>query len=189
MPSAKILERKQQIVKELADQLKSAESIVLTDYQGLNVAQDTEMREALREAGVSYKVVKNEVARRALETIGVELEPETLVGPVALSFSSQDVVLAPRLSKKFVDKFKKTKIKGGVMDGKAVGLDTVMQLANIPETEVLYGQLVSGMIFPIRLLAMTLGSLQAKMEEAGKENVADMVVEKTEAAQEDQPEE
>lgn len=182
MPSAKILESKKAIVKGLVEELKDAQSIVLTDYQGLNVAQDTEMRAKLREEGVTYKVVKNTYMRLAFKELGIDGLDEELIGPTALAFSTEDVVLAPRLSKKFQDEFKKTEIKGGIMEGKKVPLDTIMQLANIPETEVLYGQLVSSLIFPVRMLAMTLNALAEKAEEAGKENVKDMVVENAEEA-------
>lgn len=176
MPSAKILKRKQKVVADLAAELRDAQSIVLTDYQGLTVAEDTEMRDDLRKAGVCYRVVKNQVIKRALQDLGIELDEGLLSGPSALAFSKDDVVLAPRLSKKYVDKFKKTKIKGGILEGQPVELDIISQLANIPETEVLYGQLVGSLIYPIRSLAVTLNMIAQKGEEAGKEKVADLAV-------------
>ena len=175
MPSAKILKRKQQVVADLAAELREAQSIVLTDYQGLTVAEDTEMREDLRKSGVCYKVAKNEVIKRALKDLGIELDAELLCGPSALAFSKDDVVLAPRLSKKYVEKFKKTKIKGGILEGEPVDLGIISQLASIPEKEVLYGQLVGGLIYPIRSLAVTLNLLAQKAGD-GVEKVADLAV-------------
>lgn len=176
MPSPKILEQKKQRVNRLADELKDAQSIVLADYMGLNVAQDTEMRTAYREAGVTYRVIKNTVISRAFDQLGIDGFTEELTGPTAIAFSTEDVVLAPKLTKQFADKIKKFEIKGGIMEGAKVDLDKIMQLASIPDHQTLYGQLVSGLIFPVTSLAMTLNALAEKAAEEGKENVADLVV-------------
>lgn len=171
MPSPKILAKKKERVKALAEELKEAESIVFADYQGLTVAQDTEMRKAFRENGVTYKVIKNNISRRALESLGIEGIADELIGPTALAFSTEDVVMAPRIVKKYVDEFKKIKIKGGVVHGKLETLDLINQLANIPSQETLYGQLVTSILFPITSLAMTLGAAVKEAEEQGYESV------------------
>ncbi len=182
MPSPRILEKKQQAVDALVAELKDAQSIVLNDYMGLNVTEDTEMRAAFRKAGVHYRVVKNTTLIRAFEQLGLEGFEEELKGPTAIAFS-EDVVLAPKLSKEYADKTKKLEIKGGTMEGAKVDLDKIMQLASIPDQTTLYGQLVSGIMFPITSLAMTLNALAKKAAEAGKENVADLVVDKTAEAE------
>lgn len=184
MPSPKILEKKQQAVDALVAELKDAQSIVLNDYMGLNVAEDTEMRAAFRKAGVQYRVIKNTTLIRAFEKLGLEGFEEELKGPTAIAFS-EDVVLAPKLSKEYADKTKKLEIKGGTMEGAKVDLDKIMQLASIPDQTTLYGQLVSGIMFPITSLAMTLNALAKRAAEEGKENVADMIVEKTAEAEND----
>jgi len=143
---------------------------------GLNVAQDTEMRTAYREAGVTYRVIKNTVISRAFDQLGIDGFTDELTGPTAIAFSTEDVVLAPKLTKQFADKIKKFEIKGGIMEGAKVDLDKIMQLASIPDQQTLYGQLVSGLIFPVTSLAMTLNALAEKAAEEGKENVADLVV-------------
>ncbi len=176
MPSPKILEKKKQAVDALAAELKNAQSIVLNDYMGLNVAEDTEMRTAFRKAGVNYRVIKNTTILRAFEKLGITGFEEELKGPTALAFS-EDVVLAPKLSKEYAEKTKKMEIKGGAVEGAKVELAQVMQLASIPDVTTLHGQLVSGLIFPIRSLAMTLNAIAEKAAEAGKENVADLLVE------------
>lgn len=176
MPSPKILDQKKQVVDALANELKTAQAIVLNDYMGLNVAEDTEMRTAFREAGVHYKVVKNTTILRAFEQLGLEGFEEELKGPTALAFSD-DVILAPKLSKQYADKLKKFEIKGGAVEGAKVGLDKIDQLASIPDQKTLYGQFLFGIMFPITSLAMSLNALAQKAADEGKENVADLVVE------------
>lgn len=177
MPSPKILMKKKKAVKALAEELKAAQSIIFSDYQGLTVAQDTEMRSAFRKEGLVYKVIKNTISIRALEAIGVTGVEEELKGPTALAYSPDDVVLAPRLVKEFADKFKKKdKIKGGVVDGEKAELATILALANIPSLNVLHGQLVSTLIFPVTQLAMTLNAIAKKAEEAGVATVGELAV-------------
>ena len=177
MPSAEILKEKQAIVEELANDLSEAKSIVFSAYQGLTVDQDTQMRSAFRKENLKYRVVKNTISTLALEKIGITGLEDVLKGPTALAWSVDDVVMAPRMVKKFVDEFKKTEIKGGIVEGKVSDLDTINALANIPPQEVLYGQLVSALIFPVTSLAMTLNAMAKKAEEENVENVADLVVE------------
>ncbi|NLJ93938.1 MAG: 50S ribosomal protein L10 [Clostridiaceae bacterium] len=182
MPSPKILEKKKQVVSSLVDELKSANAIVLNDYTGLSVAQDTELRAKFREAGVTYRVIKNTVLIRAFEQLGISGFEEELTGPTAVAFSD-DVVLAPKLSKEASDKIKVFEIKGGAVDGAKVEIDKIIQLASIPDEQTLRGQLVSGLIFPITSLAMTLNALAEKGAEEGKENVIDLVAEKSEESE------
>lgn len=184
MPSDKILAAKKKIVADLAAELADAKSIVFSKYQGLTVAQDTEMRTAFRKENLKYHVVKNTISVRALEKIGITGLEEELKGPTALVWSNDDVVMAPRMVKKFVDQFKKISIKGGVVEGAKSDLDTINALANIPSQETLYGQLVSALIFPVTSLAMTLSAMSKKAEEAGIENVADLKAEAAAPAEE-----
>lgn len=181
MPSPKILAKKKKVVSDLSEELKSVSSLVFTDYKGLSVAQDTEMRSEFRKAGVTYRVVKNSVSSRAFEKLGVEGLDEILKGPTALAFSTEDVVTAPRLVKQFVDKFKKMEVKGGVLDGAFVSPETIQQLAAIPPMDVLYTRLVSTLMYPITKLAITL-NLAAEKLESGEPIEAKAEAEETEAA-------
>lgn len=156
MPSPKILANKKKIVTNLSEELKQAQSLVFTDYKGLTVAQDTEMRAEFRKAGVTYRVVKNTVSSRAFDKLGIEGLEEILKGPTAIAYSTEDVVTAPRLVKQFADKFRKTTVKGGILDGAFVPTETVQELASIPAMDVLYTQLVSTLLYPITRLAITL---------------------------------
>lgn len=184
MPSDKILAKKQAAVELLVEDLKSAESVVFSEYQGLTVDQDTQMRRAFREGNLNYRVVKNTQLLRAFEELGVTGLDEILTGPTAIAWSNDDITMAPRLVKKYVDDFKKMKIKGGVIEGALAPLETITALSNIPSLEVLYGRLVSSLIFPVTSLAMTLGAMAKKAEENGLENVKDLAVEAAPAAEE-----
>lgn len=182
MPSAAILDVKKNIVETLANEIKDARSIVLSNYQGLTVQQDTKMRKAFREEKLNYRVVKNTVLVRALEKNGITGMDDVLIGPTAIAWSNEDVVLAPRMVKKFVDEFKKTEIKGGVVEGAVSTLEMITALSNIPSLDVLHGQLVTTLIFPVRKLAMTLGALQKKAEEKGAQSVAELLADAPQAA-------
>lgn len=181
MPSKDILAQKQQYVDQLVSEIKDAQSVVFSDYQGINVDEDTEMRKAIREQGGHYAVVKNSMAKRAFEQLGITGLDEVLTGPTAMSWSCEEVTLAPRVIKEHVAKFKKMKIKGGVVDGAVAPLNVIEEIASIPTTEVLHGQLVASLIFPIKALAMVLNSVAEKAQEQGLDQVADAVAAKAPA--------
>lgn len=164
MPSQKVLEAKREVVAGLSNEFKQAQSIVFADYRGLTVEQDTAMRTALRKAGVKYQVVKNTLSSRALKDTGIEGLDELLKGPTAIAYSTKDVVVAAKVVKEFADKFDKLTIKGGVLEGKAIQAADVVQLAKIPSKEVLYGQVVFGLIAPIASLAIILNAVREKLE-------------------------
>ena len=164
MPSQKVLEAKKEVVAGLCNEFKQAQSIVFADYRGLTVEQDTAMRTALRKAGVKYQVVKNTLSSRALKDTGIEGLDELLKGPTAIAYSTKDVVIAAKVVKEFADKFDKLTIKGGVLEGKAIQAAEVVQLAKIPSKEVLYGQVVFGLIAPIASLAIILNAIREKSE-------------------------
>lgn len=162
MPSTKVLNTKKEIVAGLVKEFASAKTIVLAEYRGLTVAQDTVMRAAMRKAGIHYKVVKNTLSARAMKDAGIEGLDEMLHGPIAIGYSTDDVIAPAKVLKGFADKFDKFKIKGGVMDGKTISIDEVIRLAAIPPREVLYGQIVSSLISPIASLAMVLNAICEK---------------------------
>lgn len=172
MPSQKVLDAKKEVVAGLVDEFKQAQSIVFTDYRGLTVQQDTAMRAALRKAGVSYQVVKNTLSGRALKSIGVNGLDEMLKGPTAIAYSSQDVVSAAKIVKEYADKYEKLSIKGGVLEGKVISANDVNQLAQIPSKDVLYGQLVFGLISPIAKLAIILNAIKEKAESGNSNSEA-----------------
>jgi large subunit ribosomal protein L10 len=171
MPSKKVLEAKRLQVDQLAAEISQAQSVVFAEYRGLTVAQDTEIRAALRKAGVVYKVVKNTLSSRALAQNGLQGIEEALKGPTAVAFSKSDVVAPAKVLKEYAGKYDKLKIKGGILDGKVIGLDDVVRLAAIPSREVLYGQLVFTLLAPITSLAVVLNAIREKLEAAAAPEV------------------
>lgn len=176
MPSKKVLKAKQKIVADLAAEFKQAQAIVFADYRGLTVEQDTNLRAAMRKAGVSYQVVKNSMSSRALTESGYEGLEELLKGPTAIAYSKEDVISPAKVVKEFADKYDKLSIKGGTMEGKAIDIADINRLASIPSVEVLYGQLVFGLMSPIASLAILLNAVQEKAVENGAETVAEAAV-------------
>lgn len=175
MPSQKVLAAKEKIVAELTDEFKQAQAMVFADYRGLTVDQDTQMRSALRKGDVVYKVVKNSMSERAMKNAGYTDLDIVLKGPTAVAYSCTDVVMPAKIIKEFADKFDSMSIKGGVLEGRIISVDEVNRLAAIPTKEVLYSQLVFGLISPLTKLVMLLNAVKEKAEEAGIENVSQFV--------------
>lgn len=145
---------KQAIVAQLKEQLESAKGVVLTSYKGLTVAQDTELRRELREAGVSYHVVKNTMLRIAAKEAGIEGIEEHLEGTTAFAFSTEDAVAPAKVICGFIKKNKLEDaevltVKVGMVEGKVIGVDEVKALAALPSREELIAKLLGSMNAPI----------------------------------------
>jgi large subunit ribosomal protein L10 len=162
MPSNKVLEEKKKIVDRLTNEFKQAQSIVFADYRGLSVEQDTAMRVALRKGGVCYQVIKNTLSGRALKEAGIQGVDDCLKGPTAIAYSTTDVVITAKILKEYADKFDQLTIKGGVFEGKMISVDEVGKLALIPSKDVLYSQVVFGLVAPIASLAMIIHAIREK---------------------------
>lgn len=159
MPSEKVLLEKQQIVADLTEKLKGAATGIFVDYCGLSVAQDTELRKNLREAGVEYKVIKNTLCRFAIKEVGFdELDP-ILNGPTSLALSNEDPVAPAKVLTDFAKKNDKLEIKAGFMDGKILSLDEIKRLADTPSREVLLATILSSLNAPASKLARTLQAI------------------------------
>lgn len=152
---AKAIEAKKAKVAQIKELISNATSVVLVDYKGLTVAQDTEMRRAFREAGVNYKVLKNTLTLRAFQELGVEGLESVFEGPTAVAFSN-DEVSAAKIVRESVEKYKKMSIKGGYMDGKVMSVDEVKALSYIPSREQLIANLLGMLTAPMRKLAIVL---------------------------------
>lgn len=145
---------KQAVVAQLKEQLESAKGVVLTSYKGLTVAQDTELRRELREAGVSYHVVKNTMLRIAAKEAGIEGIEEHLEGTTAFAFSTEDAVAPAKVICGFIKKNKLEDaevltVKVGMVEGKVIGVDEVKDLATLPSREELIAKLLGSMNAPI----------------------------------------
>ena len=171
MPNAKVLSEKQAIVAALSETLKEAAAGVLVDYKGITVAEDTALRNELRENGVEYAVVKNTLTRFAVKNVGLdELEP-VLNGTTSLATCKNDPIAPMRVINKYAkqlgnDKFN---IKAGFMDGKVISLDEVMALAELPSKDVLLAQTLGMMLAPITSFAIVIKAIAEKMEAPAEE--------------------
>jgi large subunit ribosomal protein L10 len=158
MPNATVLSEKQAIVAELTEKLKSAAG-VLVDYSGITVAEDTEMRKAMRKAGVDYAVVKNTLTRFAAKNVGFDALDPHLNGTTSLAVSATDPVAAAKIINEYASKKDaKIKIKAGFVSGKVITDAQVKALADLPPKEVLVAQVLGTMMAPISGLANVLNA-------------------------------
>lgn len=183
MASDKILKVKEAQVAELAEEIKNAQTVVLAEYLGLTVAQDTELRTKLREAGVNYKVVKNNIGRRAVEEAGLPELADAFVGPTAIAYSD-DVVAPAKVLNDFSKSVELYSLKAGASDGAVLSLSELSALANVPAVEELHARLARGIAWPFTRLAMLSKALSEKITEQGAETAADVVEGKADTADE-----
>ena len=176
MPSNKVLEAKKQVVEELAGKLQTAVSGVLVKYEGITVAQDTELRAALRKAGVEYTVMKNTLTGRACEIAGLGEMKEHLSGMTAIAISQDDPLAPAKIIKTFADKIQTFEIKAGFVDGGVLDVAGVEALAATPSKEVLIAKMMGSLMSSLYGFAYV---LQAKID---KENEGgDVATESAEA--------
>ena len=163
MPNAKVLSEKQAIVADLTNKLQNAAAGVLVDYKGITVAEDTALRAELRKNNVEYAVVKNTLLRFAVDNCGMNELDSLLNGTTSLAICHDDPVAPARVVNDFAKKIDgRFEIKGGFMDGKAMPLDEIMALANIPPLPVLQAQVLGTMLAPISGLACVLKQIAEK---------------------------
>ena len=161
------VELKQPIVQAIADDIKDAASVVLVDYRGLTVAQDTELRKQLREAGVIYKVCKNTMMRRAFEGTEFAGLDEFLEGPSALAISKDHATAPARILCKFGAKAEALELKAGVVEGTVYDVAGLKELSKVPSREELLSKLLGSIQSPITNLARVLNQIA---EQGGAEN-------------------
>lgn len=162
-----VIEQKKQIVDEISDKFKSAQTAVVVDYRGLTVAEVTELRKQLREAGIDFKVYKNTLTRRAVEAAELTGLNESLTGPNAIAFSTEDVVAPAKILNDFAKKHEALEIKAGVIEGNVASADEIKALAELPSREGLLSMLLSVLQAPIRNLALAAKAVADQKEEQG----------------------
>ena len=163
MPNAKVLSEKQAVVADLTNKLQNAAAGVLVDYKGITVAEDTALRAELRKNNVEYAVVKNTLLRFAVNNCGMNELDSLLNGTTSVAICQDDPVAPARVINDFAKKIDgRFEIKGGFMDGKAMPLDEVLALANIPPLPVLQAQVLGTMLAPISGLACVLKQIAEK---------------------------
>ena len=168
MASEKVLNQKKEEVKNLAEKMKEAKLILLTDYRGINVVDDTELRKNLRESNATCTVIKNNITRRALKEIGIESLDEALEGPTAVIMSNEDYLAASKIIYNFTKDHDFYKIKAGVVDGKVMTADEIITLAKLPSREDLLSMLAGALLANISKVAVALNEVRKQKEEAGE---------------------
>ena len=150
MPNAKVLEEKKAVVSGLAETMKTAQSGVLVDYRGINVADDTKLRQKLRSSNVDYKVVKNTLMTLAAREIGFEALEGVLNGTTAMAVSRDDMVAPAKILSEYAQKSNgKFTIKAGFVEGRVISSAEVTALAELPPKEQLIARLLGGLNAPI----------------------------------------
>jgi large subunit ribosomal protein L10 len=162
-----IREEKVQTVNEIATKLRESQTTVVTDYRGLSVAQVTELRKQLREAGVEFKVYKNSLTRLATAKENLTELDSQLTGPNAIAFSKDDVIAPARVLAEFAKKNEQLEIKGGVIEGKVVGAEEIKALAALPSREGLLSMLLSVLQAPVRNFALAVKAVADQKEGQG----------------------
>lgn len=168
MASEAILNQKKVEVKELADKMKSAKLILLTEYRGINVTDDTQLRKDLRNVNATCNVIKNNITRRALQECGIEGLGESLVGPTAVIMSNEDYLEPSKTIYKFSKDNEYYKIKGGVIDGKVMTAEEIITLAKLPSRETLLSMLAGALLSNISKVAVALNEVKKQKEEDGE---------------------
>ncbi|MEB7773071.1 50S ribosomal protein L10 [Kurthia gibsonii] len=164
---SKAVEMKQTVVQEIAEKFKSAASVVVVDYRGLTVAQVTELRKQLREAGVEFKVYKNTLVRRATEEVGHADLNSALTGPNAIAFSTEDVIAPARIINNFAKENEQLEIKAGLIEGAVASVEEIKALAELPSREGLLSMLLSVLQAPMRNFALATKAVADQKEEQG----------------------
>lgn len=155
-------EEKVQQISEIVQKFQDSKSTVLTDYRGLNVAEVTELRKNLREAGVEYKVYKNTLVRRATKEVNYDGINDQLTGPIAIAFSNEDVVAPAKVLAEFAKAHSALEIKVGILEGNIVSVDEINDLAKLPSRDGLLSMLLSVLQAPMRNMACVVKAVADK---------------------------
>ena len=166
MANQQIIAAKEALVAEIVEKIQKSQSVIICDYRGLTVEEDTKMRSELRNAGVEYVVLKNSMVERAAKAAGIDDSILSMLkGPSAFAFGYTDAVAPAKILKENLKKFKKGELKGGIMDGKVIDTATVEAIADLPSREQMLARMLGSMKSPVQKLAIALSEV-AKQKEA-----------------------
>ena len=143
------LQSKQAAVADVVDKMKRAQCVIVLDYRGLTVEEVTNLRSQFRQAGVEYKVIKNNMLKRAADELKIEGMDEYFKGPSAVAFGYEDPVAPAKILCKFVKDANKTEIKGGILDGKVMDAAGITNLSKLPSKEELLAKMLGSMNAPV----------------------------------------
>ena len=164
MASEAILKQKEEEVKKLAEKLKDAKLVLLTDYRGITVEDVTTLRNTLRQANSEYKVIKNNIVKRALDANGENELDSVLEGPTAVVIAEEDYVEPLKAIYKFSKDNEFYKIKGGIVEGKVMSVEELITLAKLPSRQELLGMLAGALLGNISKLAVGLDQVRIQKE-------------------------
>ena len=158
------VELKQPVVAEISEVIKDAQSVVVVDYRGLTVEQDTELRKALRAEGISYKVYKNTMMNFAFK--GTDCEPlcQVLEGPNAIAVSKTDATAPARILAKFAKNVPALELKAGIVEGGFYDAKGITAVAEVPSREELLGKLLGSIQSPIANFARVISQIAETKE-------------------------
>ena len=166
MANEKTIAKKQEQVNELANELKEAKVALIVAYRGITVEDVTKLRAELRAANAEYKVIKNNIIKRALAANGEKELDSTLEGPVALVMSKEDYLAPSKVIYNFTKDHDFYKIKGGVIEGKVMTAEEIITLAKLPSRQELLAKLAGALLGNITKLAVALDQVKAQKENA-----------------------
>ena len=165
MPNAKVLESKKTVVDALSDKIQNATAAVFVDYKGITVAQDTELRNQFRAAGVEYSVVKNTLTRFAANKAGYSQFDELLNGTTAMACTTGDPIAPARIVCEFAKKNKNVlSIKGGLVEGSVLTAEQLNSFGELPSKDALIAQVLGTFLAPISSLAFVLDQIRIQKE-------------------------
>ena len=166
MASKEILKQKEELVNNLAGKLKDAKLVLITDYRGITVEDVTKLRNDLRETKAEYKVIKNNIVKRALNANGENGLDEILEGPTAVIIAEEDYLSPLKAIYKYAKDNEFYKIKGGIVEGKVLSVEELITLAKLPSRQELLGMLAGALLGNISKVAVALDQEKKKKEQA-----------------------
>ena len=168
MASENSINQKKEEVAKLAETMKEAKLILLTDYRGINVADVTNLRTDLRKVNAEYRVIKNNITKRALAECKIEGLEDKLEGPTAVIMTNEDYLDATKIIYKFSKDNEYYKIKGGVVEGKVMTTEEIITLAKLPSRNDLLSMLAGGLLANISKFAVALEQVRLQKEQSAE---------------------
>ena len=166
MANKSIIAKKEEEVNALAEKMKDAKIILFTDYRGINVDDVTKLRSTLRTSNTEYKIVKNNISRRALEKCEIQGLEAAVEGPTAVIIGQEDYLEPAKAIYEYTKEHDFYKIKGGVIEGKVMTAEEIITLAKLPSRETLIGMLAGGLLGTISKFAVAIDQVRLQKESA-----------------------
>lgn len=162
MPKKEVIDAKAKRVEAVTEQFNNATTAIVVNYRGLNVAEVTDLRKQLRDAGVSFSVIKNNIAVRASKEAGYEEFGDLFKGPTAVAFSDEDPIAPAKVLKHFADNTDAVEIKGGILENKIATLQEIDEFASLPSRDESISILASMLQSPVRKFAIAVKAVAEK---------------------------